>query len=197
MRALSESLFLFAPWRNRNYLFAYLYSNLALSISVTCRYRGTGGLPGRPPPAPVLCGLAAPDTKEQGGTSWSWSPSSPIARVLSLVRSCCHCHSCLDLRHPLGLSPSWLPGSFHPGREVTFSSPPGLPAREGQSDLVTVALRLERLGPEPLLSSLSRLYDLHLFLGALLNIPCMCTVTPQASGAGCNGWETNQDNCCL
>lgn len=136
----------------------------------------------------------------KGGASWSWNPSSPTARVLSLVRSCCHCRSCLDLRHPPGLSPSWLPGSFCPGGEVTFSSHPGLPAREGQSDLVTVALRLERLGPGPvlpLLSLLNRLYDLHLFLGALPNLPFMCTVTLQVSDAGCYGWETHQDNCCL
>lgn len=70
-------------------------------------------------------------------------------------------------------------GLLGPGRDVTFSSHPGLPAREGQSDLMIVALGMERLGPEPillLLSSLRSLYDLCLFLGTLLNIPFMCTV---------------------
>lgn len=89
-------------------------------------------------------------------------------------------------------------GLLGPGRGVTFSSHPGLPAREGQSDLMIVALGMERLGPEPillLLSSLHSLYDLRLFLGTLLNIPFMCTVMLYVSDAGCCWWQTNRDNC--
>lgn len=37
MTTLRESLCLFAPWRKRNYLFEYLYSSLAISISGTPR----------------------------------------------------------------------------------------------------------------------------------------------------------------
>lgn len=88
-----------------------------------------------------------------------------------------------------------------PGQEVTFSSHPGLPAREGQSDLMIVALRMERLGPEPILlllsSSLNSLHDLYLFLGALLSIPFMCTVLLNGSDAGCYRWKTIQNNCFL
>ena len=55
--------------------------------------------------------------------------------------------------------------------EVTFSSCPGLTARDGQSDLVIVTLRLERQSPESslLLLLVLSLYDLHLFLGTLLD----------------------------
>lgn len=72
------------------------------------------------------------------------------------------------------LSLSWLPGSFHPGQEVTFSSCPGLPAQKSQNDLAIVVLRLERHSPGLifLLSSLNSLFDLHLFLGTILEIVC-------------------------
>lgn len=71
-------------------------------------------------------------------------------------------------------TPAWLsprgcqaPGSWSGSH---FSSCPGLPAKEGQRDLVTVALRLERQSSGSVVLwplSLSR-YDLRLFLGILL-----------------------------
>lgn len=85
------------------------------------------------------------------------------ARVVFPVGSWHHCPSSLDRDPHMAQPPGSWPGSH-------FSSCPGLPAEEGQSDLVIVALRLERQSPGSVLllpSSLS-LYDLRLFLGTFL-----------------------------
>lgn len=137
MTTLRESLCLFAPWRKRNYLFEYLYSSLAISISGTPRC----------PPARRAGGPQEHAGRLYGGVGRGHLPV-PGPRRCTAGRSAPRKPVSLTLR-PGPETP--LPGPFHPGQEVTFSMGRGLPARGGQSDLVVVGLRLERHSPGPIL----------------------------------------------
>lgn len=164
MRALSP--FRSAPRRKTDFLFVPLAKPSCFHICNVAMREARRPLLRKALPPPVLQvrGEESPCVQGRGPLP---GPGTTAGGALA-VGSWRHCPSSLD-RDPTWLSPRGCqaPGSWSGSH---FSSCPGLPAKEGQRDLVTVALRLERQSPGSVLLwplSLSR-YNLRLFLGILL-----------------------------